>query len=124
MPHRIVHHADLLAVRQLGHPLGDILFVVVDGGPCAGLFRQRGLFVGADATDQARAQRFGPLAGDQPNSAGGGMEQEHLTRLHVVGLAQQVVHRQPFEERSGALLKAEVVRQQRHFSSGTLWTSL
>ncbi len=62
--------------------------------------------------------------GDQPNPAGGGMEQEHFTRLHVVGLAQQVVHRQPFEERSGALLKAEVVRQQRHFSSGTLWTSL
>ncbi len=91
-----------------------VVGILFDGGPGAGLFRQRGLLVGTDAADQARTQRFRPLAGDQPDAAGRGMEQKHFTRLHVIGLAQQVVYRQPFEERGCTLFKAKVARQQRH----------
>ncbi|MNE60738.1 hypothetical protein D3C80_1559060 [compost metagenome] len=43
------------------------------------------------------------------------MEQEHFTRLHLMGLAQQIMHRQPFQEGGRALLKTQVMRQQCHF---------
>ncbi|MNC83325.1 hypothetical protein D3C75_1372160 [compost metagenome] len=43
------------------------------------------------------------------------MEQEHFARLHFMGLAQQIMYRQPFQKRGGTLLKAQVVRQDRHF---------
>jgi hypothetical protein len=43
----------------------------------------------ADGTDQFRAQRFRPLAGDQPDATRRGMKQELLVGFNFIGFAQQ-----------------------------------
>ena len=42
------------------------------------LFGQRAFFIGAGRADQLQAQRFGPLAGNQPDTPGCGMEQDEI----------------------------------------------
>jgi hypothetical protein len=77
----------------------------------------------ADGTDQFRAQRFRPLAGDQPDAAGRRMKQERLIGLNFVGFAQQVID-QPFQERGRRLLKEMASGKRAALSAGTLWTEL
>ena len=40
------------------------------------------------------------------------MEQKGLVRLHLVGLAQQIVHGEPLQKAGGSLFEADGVRQQ------------
>ena len=51
--------------------------------------REFGFLVGADGPDHRRAKRLGPLADDQPDSAGGGMDQDRVAALHAIDLPQQ-----------------------------------
>ena len=89
---------DFLTVGDLFQALDDILFAIVNDLPGAGLFGAFSFLRAADGTDQLRAQRFGPLTGDEPDAAGRRMKQERLARFDLVGFPQQVIDREPFQE--------------------------
>jgi hypothetical protein len=107
---------------DLLQPLNDALFTIVNHLPGAGL--QRAALLRADGADQFRAQRFRPLAGDQPDATRRGMKQELLVGLNFIGFAQQVVDRQPFQERGRRLFKEMASGSRAALSAGTLWTEL
>ena len=69
-PDGIINHVDFLTVGDLFQALDDSLFAIVNDLPGAGLFGAFSFLRAADGTDQLRAQRFGPLTGDEPDAAG------------------------------------------------------
>ena len=76
------------------------------------LLGQRALGVRTCSANELQAQGFGPLAGDQAHTAGGGMEQHMVTFLqahHWQGTAQQVLGGQALEHHGGASLEADGV---------------
>ena len=78
------------------------------------LFGQRTLLVRARRTDKLQAHRFGPLAGNQPDSAGCRVEQNEIIALQTalwLCAAQQVLHGQALEHHGGAGLKTDRIRQ-------------
>jgi hypothetical protein len=73
--------------------------------------RQRGLFLRTDGADHRCAQMLQPLAGDQPDPAGGGMEQDGLAGLHPEGAADQIMHGHALQHHAGGLGVGDPVRQ-------------
>ncbi len=55
---------------------------------------------------------LGPLAGDQADPAGGGVEQDGLARLYPEGPAQKVLRSHAFQHHRGCLLIADAIRQR------------
>ena len=84
---------------------------VVDGRPCPQRLGPFGLLGRAHGADQLGAQGLGPLAGQRPYTTGCGMEQDHIARLHFIGLLQQVLNGQTLEHHRCRLLEADGVRQ-------------
>ena len=97
--------ADLLDARD------EILLVVEDDVIAAIGEREIGLCLGADGADDVRAQRLRPLAREQADAAGGGVDQHAMVRLDLEGLVQQIPDRQALEHQHGALLVGDVVGQ-------------
>src|SRR5690606_36491731 len=105
----VVDHRNLAPLGQFPDPGDDVLAAGIDHFPGTVAARQRGLFRGGRGPDQAHAQGPGPLAGDEPDTARGGMEQDRLVTLQPVGLAKQVLHRQALEHQRGGLLETYAV---------------
>ena len=97
--------ADLLDARH------EILVVVEDDVIAAIGEREVGLRLGTDGADDMGAERPRPLACQQADSAGGGMNQHPMVRLDLEGLVQQVPHRQPLQHQDRALLIGDMVGQ-------------
>ena len=70
-----------------------------------------GFLVAADGADDGRTQRLGPLARDEADPAGRGMEQDGVAFLDLVGLPDQVLGRHALEHHRGRLLIGDAVRQ-------------
>jgi hypothetical protein len=92
---RVIHYANLFPLGKLADACGDILFFLFHAaaggvgliacqwakalgahligtvGSAENILRQRRLFSRTNGTNQVRAQRFCPLAGNQPDTAGG-----------------------------------------------------
>ena len=73
--------------------------------------REIGLGLGADGADDMGAHRPRPLAGQEADAAGCGVDQHAVMRLDLEGLVQEVPDRQPLEHQDGALLVGDVVGQ-------------
>ena len=101
--------ADLLDARD------EILVVVEDDVIAAIGEREVGLRLGADGADDMGAERPRPLAGEQPDAAGGGVDQHPMVRLDLEGLVQQVPDRQPLQHQHRALLVGDMVGQLDQF---------
>src|SRR6185312_13865497 len=97
--------ADLL------YPCDEILFIVEDHMIAAIGERKFGLRSRADCADDMRAERPRPLAGEQPDAPGRGMDQHAMMRLDLEGLVQQVPDCEPLEHQHRALLVGDVVWQ-------------
>ena len=106
----IINHLNFLTVGDRFQAFDDILFAIVNDLPGAGLFSAFGFLRAADGTDQLSAQRFGPLTGDEPDAAGRRVEQERLACFDLIGFTQQVINREPFQERRCRLLERDGVR--------------
>ena len=52
-----------------------------------------------------------PLARDQPNAPGGGVEKDGFTRLHTVNLTDQILNGQTFEHGCGGDFVRNVIGQ-------------
>ena len=72
---RVVDHLDALAAGDLLDPRGEVLAAVVDREGGAVVARQRAFLVAAGGADQLQAERLRPLAGDQADAAGRGVEE-------------------------------------------------
>jgi len=76
--------------------------------------RELALGIGAGGADELEAERLRPLAGDQADAAGGGMEDNEVAGLEAFGRqrpAQQVLGRQALQHHRGAGLEGDRVGQ-------------
>ena len=78
---RIVDHRHALPARDLAHALDEILLGVDDRMIAAVCARDLGLFLAADGADHGRAEMLRPLAHDQADTAGRGMDQDRVAGL-------------------------------------------
>ena len=70
-----------------------------------------GLFVAADRADDGCAERFRPLADDQPDAAGCGVDQDRLARLHPMDRAEEHVRGHALQHHRRGLLGGDGVGQ-------------
>ena len=75
---RIVDHREFLAAGDLVDARDEILAAVVDRMVAAIRLGERRLLVVADRADHGGAEMLGPLADDQPDPAGRGVDQDRL----------------------------------------------
>jgi hypothetical protein len=68
---------------------------------CSG---NRGLLIIPDRPDDRRAERLRPLAHDEPDTAGRGVDQNGVTALDFVNCTDQHPRRQALEHHCGGLL--------------------
>jgi hypothetical protein len=92
-------------------PLGEVLARVDDGVVAAVCLGQRRLLVGTDGADHGDAQCPRPLADDQADTAGRGMDQDGVARLHRAGTAQQVLRSHALQHHRRAGLEVDRVGQ-------------
>jgi hypothetical protein len=101
----VIDHRDALAAGEFAHPGGHIFLGVEDDVLAAMGAGKLGLFFRPDSADDGGAQRIGPLAGDEADAAGRGMNEDGLAGRDLVGLAQQIAHRHALEHhRRGGLI--------------------
>ncbi|GJE43567.1 hypothetical protein AEGHOMDF_2746 [Methylobacterium soli] len=74
-----------------------------------------GLLGGADGADHGGAEMLGPLAGDEADAPGGGVEQDGVAGLHREGPVQQVLGGEPLQHHGGG---GGVVDALRHLHGG------
>mmetsp|Transcript_885 Transcript_885/g.2059 ORF Transcript_885/g.2059 Transcript_885/m.2059 type:complete len:345 (-) Transcript_885:1610-2644(-) len=116
--HRVIDHLHAPAPGDLAHPGGEIdIAPVVDRVRRPVLQRQLAFLVAAGGGNQPQAEGACPLAGDQPDTARGGMEEHEVTRLQAAlrqRLAQQVLHGQALEHHCRAGLEVDGLGQLEH----------
>ncbi len=99
---------------NFANPFDEILAAVDDDVVTAVGTRQFGLLVAAHRADHGRAQMPRPLAGDQSDSAGGGVQQDGIARLHPVGAPQQVLSGHALQHHGGGGALVDGVGQRHH----------
>jgi hypothetical protein len=88
----------------------EILLLVEDDVVAAVGLRELGLVRAAGRADHRGAQVLRPLAGDQADAAGRGVEQDRVAGVDLVGLAQQVLCGHALEHHRRRLLVGDGVR--------------
>src|SRR6185437_5583700 len=73
--------------------------------------RELRLLLAADGADHRRAERLGPLAGDEADAARGGMEQDGVALLHLEDLADEILRGETLEHHRRALLVGDALGQ-------------
>ena len=73
-----------------------------------------GLLLAADGADHGRAEMLGPLAHDQADAAGGGMDQDGVAGLHRIGFVQQIARGHAADHHRGGGALVDAVRQRDH----------
>ena len=107
----IVHHRHLLAAGDLLDAFDEILLGVNDRvGAAMGLGEFR-LLLAADGADHGGAEMLGPLAEDQADAAGRGMQQNGVAGFDAIGLADQVLRGQALQHHRGRGLVVDAVGQ-------------
>jgi len=86
--------------------LPSVFLAVVDGVVAAVRLCQFGFLFRADRADHRRADRVQPLAGDEADAAGGGMEQHGVALLDFEGAADEILDRHALQHhrRGGAVI--------------------
>ena len=72
---------------------------------------ERGFVLGADCADDVGAEIIGPLAEDQPDAAGGSVNENVHAFVDLERAAQEVFGRHALEHHGGGLLVADIRRQ-------------
>ena len=112
LANRIVDHRHAFATRDCAHALGKVVARVDDGMVAPVRRGDRGFFVRAHCADHGCAEMLGPLAHDQAKAAGGGVNENRIARLHLVGLQQQGSRSHaPDHHRSGTV-RIDTVRKR------------
>ena len=70
-----------------------------------------GLVLGADGADDGGAEMVRPLAGDEADAAGRGVDQADRALADLVGAVEQILHGHALEHHAGGLLVADIVGQ-------------
>ena len=73
--------------------------------------RQFGLLLGGDHADHGGAEMLCPLAHDQPDTAGRGVDDDGVARLHAIGAAEQVLRGQALQHHRGGGVEFDTVGQ-------------
>ena len=107
---RIVDHRQAFALGDLAHPVGEVLLGIDDRVIAAVGAGEPRLGAAADGPDHRRAQMLGPLAEDQPDPAGRGVDQNGVSLPDPVGLADQIAHGHALEHHRGRGLVRNVAR--------------
>ena len=107
----IVDHRHLLAAGDLVDAFDEILARVDDGVGAAMGLGELGLFVAADGADHGGAEMLGPLAEDQADAAGRGMQQDGVAGFDAIGLADQILRGQALQHHGGGGLVVDAVGQ-------------
>src|SRR5262249_3428924 len=80
----VIDHLAQLPTGDLLH-LGDEILVAVEDHVMGAVFLGEFGFVSrSDGADYVRPEVVGPLAGDEPDAAGGGMDKHVIALLHLV----------------------------------------
>ena len=107
----VIDHRHAGAVGDLHHSRGEILGAVVDGVVTAMGLGDGRLLVAADGPDDGRAKLVQPLANDQTDAAGGGMEQHGLAGFDRKRLGDQIGRGEALQHHRRRLLIGDVVGQ-------------
>ncbi len=65
----------------------------------------------ADGADNGGAELLQPLAGDEPDTAGGGVEENGIAGLYLIGPADQIFRRHALEHHGGSLIVGDPFRE-------------
>ena len=114
LAHRVVDHRQSLALGDPAHPVGEVLLGIDDRMVAAMVAGQFRFLPAADGADDGRAQMLGPLAKDQPDPAGGGVDQDGISFLDPVGLAQEVADSHTLEHHRRRGLVRDAGRNLHH----------
>src|SRR6202011_4470820 len=87
---RIIDDRQLLALSDLSHSGDEILAPIDDRMIATVLLDERCLFIVADRADHGSAKMLCPLADDQSDTTGRGMDQDCLAALHGMSATHQV----------------------------------
>src|SRR5262249_750750 len=107
----VVNPLAQLAAGDLLHLGGEIFIAVEDDLVGAVFLGEFGLVLRTDGADHVGAEIVRPLAGDEADAAGGGMDEHGVTLLPSIGTAEQILYRHAFEDHAGGLFVADLVRQ-------------
>ena len=117
LAHRVIDHFDALAAGDVLDPRQEVLPGVIDGMGRAMLQGQRAFGVRAGGADQLQPHGFGPLAGDQTNTARRRMKQHIVARLQAtlrLRALEQVLSGQALEHHGCAGFKRDALGQLAH----------
>ena len=114
----VINDRNFLAAGDLVDALHEILAGVDDGVGAAMGLRELRLLVAADGADHGGAEMFGPLAEDQADAAGRGMQQDGIAGFDPIGLADQILRRQALQHHRGGGLVVDTVGQFNRRSAG------
>ena len=104
---------DHVGHRALGHAF-DVLRELVGSDQNvvrAMCYGELLLFFGRDNADDVGAEVFGPLTENEPDAAGGGMNDDHVTIAHAVGAMEQILRRHALQHHRRRLIGFDRVRQ-------------
>ena len=106
----VVDHGALLAAGDLRDALHEVLAGVDDGVVATMGFREFCFLVAADGADHGGAEMLGPLAEDEADAAGRGVQQNGVAGFHAIGLADQILRGQAFQHHGRCSLVIDAVR--------------
>ena len=72
-------------------------------------FGEFGFLLGADGADHRGADMVQPLAGDEADAAGGGVEQYGVALVDLEGTADEILHRHALQHHRRGSLIVDVV---------------
>ncbi len=103
----VVHDRHFFTAGQRDHPRGNVFGRVVDDVVAAARACELGFFRGTDRADHRDAEVARPLAGDQSDTAGRGVEQNRLAAAQFVRLAKQILNGEAFQQHRGRRIAAD-----------------
>ena len=112
---RIVGRGDALAAGNFAHSGRDILVAVQNRMVTAIGPRELRLLFRADAADDVGAEQVGPLAQDQADATGSGIDQNIVAGLYRISPKQQVMRGESLEHHRRGGFVGDTVRQPDQF---------
>src|SRR4029079_8418132 len=109
LAHAVIDHIAEFVAADLFDAGNEILLIVEDDVLATVGERKVGLGLGANGADDVGSKRPRPLACEQPNAAGGGVDQYPMVRLDLESLVEEVPYGEPFEHQHRALLVGDMV---------------
>ena len=114
LPTEVVDHGYALPAGDGAHLLGKITLGIDNRMIATMPAGNLGLLPAADGANHGRAKMLGPLADDQADAAGGGMDQDEVAGLHRIRFVQQITGGHAADHHRGRRAFIDAVRQHDH----------